>query len=546
MICRSSYILVVAWMVGLGLVAAADARAQAVDYLGMVQDYVDVMINHGRDTYGPQHSPLFASAMERVGTPSGNPQLLAQTWAKRVEVEQDWGYADYRKWRPYHIEGIRGGDRAVSGGNVGHDQPLYELLYRLADRTGDSSYAQQADSALSWWLSNTQSPATKLMAWGEHTSWDFATDQRTGQYNFNWNDVESNPYGSSYEHATHDLHEFFDNFRLWERCLALNGSAVRDFAQGLWDNQIDNKNTGSFSRHAHYSNRWTDSGKEYPRHGGFYIETWARSYASTSDEEFGDQMLDAINALVDGFEHRRSQTSGNYIPAGAHSMGTYWGVSTLELAIQSHTAAGVIDDQATADRLLALGEYVDDYYLNSASPSEQDFGHNLWAKGYGRETDANTALYCIQRYQQTGKAEYLNLALAAADGYLDSDPNDAIGDTRNSDEQGVTDGSIYHLYPGALADAIDLMVEAYALTDDSVYLQRADWFGEQASNLFFDGASALPTASQRHDHYEAITGGPDLMLSLQRLGEVVPEPTSMLVLGAGAVMLAGRRGRAWR
>lgn len=540
MIARAYQIVTAGCLAGLMSLIGPDARAQAVDYQSLVRNYADAMINYGRDTYGSEHSDLFASALERVGTPSGNPELLAQTWAKRVEVEQSWGYSNYTKNRPYHIEGVREGDRSVSGGNVGHDQPLYELLYRLSGKTANPSYAQQADSALTWWLGNTQSAATKLMAWGEQTSWDFTREQRTGQYNFNWNNVKDHPYGSQYEHATHDLHEFFDNFRLWERCLTLDGSAVRDFAQGLWDNQINNQNTGSFSRHAHYSYRWTDSGKEYPRHGGFYIETWARGYASTTNSNFRNEMLEAINTVVSGFEARRNQTSGGYIPAGGSSMGTYWGSSTLELAIQSHTAAGLIDDPATADRLLALGEDIDDYYLNTADYTDQDFGHSLWAKGYGRETDANTALFCIERFNQTGKTEYLTLALDAADGYLTSNPLEAIGDTRNADEQQVTDGSIYHLYPGALADAIDLMLEAYLLTDDSTYLQRADFLGEQASNLFFDGASALPTASQRHDHYESITGGPDLMLSMQRLGEAIPEPVSIMLLGSAALMLMRR------
>jgi hypothetical protein len=50
--------------------AASDGSA---DYLAVVRGYADAMIEHGRDHYGEQSSPLFASflklepAIERIG-----------------------------------------------------------------------------------------------------------------------------------------------------------------------------------------------------------------------------------------------------------------------------------------------------------------------------------------------------------------------------------------------------------------------------------------------------------------------------------------------
>ncbi len=493
---------------------AGAAMAQTIDYLQMVEDYANTMIAEGRDTYGSQQSPLFASAMELRG---GSHELLAPTFEKRVEVEANWGYPS--KPRPYRIEGIRMGDRSVSGGNVGHDQQLYALMYKLSDMTGSATYAQEADSALTWWLGNCRNSTTNLMAWGEHTSWDFTTEDRMWQYGFNWSNIENRQGDPSATIAPDDLHEFFDNFRLWDRCINLNGQAVRDFGLGLWNNQIHNQTTGTFSRHAHYSYRWTDSGKEYPRHGGFYIETWARGYASTTDGGFRAEMAEAIESLIDGFEGRRHPEG--WIPAGGSSPNTFWGTSNVELAIQTHTASTLMDDPVLETKMVQFAASIDAAYL-SASTEEQDFG-DMWGQGYGEETDARTALFCMQRYEQTGNPGYWALIEDAAERYMTSDPDTSL-----------------QLYPGAVSDAIDLLLEVYEETGDTRYLDRADYFGQQAAALFFDPDSPLPMATDDHSHYESITGGPDLMLSLANLHEAIPEPASMVLVG-GVLAAAGLR-----
>lgn len=538
------------------IAVAAPAAAQTTNYLQYAVDYADAMIDYGRDTYGSIQSPLFASAMKR-GTPTTNPELLATNWNERIAGEKTHGSS--RK----DIEGIRMGDRCIAGGNVGHDQGLYKLLYGLSGITGNSTYAQEANSALNWWLGNAQSSTTNLMMWGEHTGWDFYNDRRIIQYQFNYQGIEQNEdvplwpaqgwtSGDNYvedakfRHNTDGLHEFYENWTLWDECLAVNGSAVRNFATGLWDHQIQNQSTGAFSRHKLiYNTNWEEWGNEFPRHGGFYIETWARSYASTSDSGFRTTMIDAIDTLVDSFEARRD--SVGFVPASG-SDDTYWGSSTLELAIQSHTASLVIDDPATIAKLQQLAQHIDQDYHN-ASTIDQDFGHSKWAKGYGQETDANTALFCLERYHQLdssdpNKQAYLSLAIAAADGYLTSNPHDAISDARNSGDE-TSDGSIYQMHPGALADAIDLMLEAFSITGDESYLDRAEYFGDEAIAMFFDSDSALPKASQRSDHYESVTGGADLMLSLAQLDQMIhmPEPASMSLMALGGLALLRRKKR---
>ncbi|MHC4867135.1 MAG: hypothetical protein ACYTEX_23900, partial [Planctomycetota bacterium] len=84
------------------------------------------------------------------------------------------------------------------------------------------------------------------------------------------------------------------------------------------------------------------------------------------------------------------------------------------------------------------------------------------------------------------------------------------------------------LYPGAIANAILHMLAAYELTDQQKYIERADYFGRQAVEIFMDENSPLPKASSEHDHYEAITGGDDLMMALLRLWVTKERPGAKL------------------
>jgi len=233
--------------------AAAAADATPKDYLAVVKAYADTMIEKGRDTYGTVHSPLFATTLDRT-----THRIFDAT--------------------PPGIAGIRGQDRPWKGANPMHDLNLYQILYALTDLTGEKRYAAESDKTLRWFLGNCQSKQTGLLAWGEHCHWAF---------------VE--------ERALSGTHELYRPWVLWDRCYGLDEQACLRFARGLWDHQISNKTTGNFSRHAAYDRHGPGGGNEFPRHGGYYIATWAHAYARSKDPEY----LKAIEVLVDLFERHR-------------------------------------------------------------------------------------------------------------------------------------------------------------------------------------------------------------------------------------------------
>src|SRR5678815_5778043 len=143
-------------LLGLTLMASV-ASAASTNLLMVVQRYADSMIEHGRDTYGPQKSGLLLSALDRT--------TLAPL-----------------KVRPAPPGGIRRGDRPgrpwveMNGANPMLDQNLLRVFYTLTEITGVTRYGKVADEELTWFFNNTMSPKTSLLAWGEHLSWDVILD----------------------------------------------------------------------------------------------------------------------------------------------------------------------------------------------------------------------------------------------------------------------------------------------------------------------------------------------------------------------------------
>ena len=131
-------------------VVSGTADAGEHDYMRIVRAYADAMIEHGRDRYGEAESPLFATTLDR-GTLALRP---AGTWIGNGP-------------------GMRSHDRMLFCANPMQDQNLCQVLYALAELTGEKRYADEADAALKWFFEHCQSPATGLMAWGEHLGWDF-------------------------------------------------------------------------------------------------------------------------------------------------------------------------------------------------------------------------------------------------------------------------------------------------------------------------------------------------------------------------------------
>jgi len=440
----------------------------ASPFIGVVYGYADAMLEHGRDTYGPQKTGMLLSALER--------ETLSPL-----------------KTRPPAPDGLSRGSRPgaagkpLVGANLQRDQNLLRLLYFLKGLSGEDRYPEAADAALKWLLCSAQSPYTGLLPWGEHLSWDVIDDEVAC-------------------HAEESLHEFSRPWMLWETCFRLAPDESKRFALGLWNHHVADQKTGELSPRADFERNGSRQATDCPRQAGFFIRTWAEAFAHTEDETF----LTAIDAVLTGYEKKQRCPAQ---PAG-RSSGSPNTCDALSMAIDCDGAARKVPEPL-GSRLAAFAAREDAKFwslphelkhkkgfaksLDPAAAEPHVCYTSLWDPGNGRHSTAAVGVMCMSRYENTGKVGYRKLIVAAADAYLDSLPGDGI-DT----------------WPLSFGQAITLELAAWRITARQEYHARAFKLGEIAVEEFFDDGP-LPRASLKTDHYESTTGADTLALALAEL-----------------------------
>ena len=461
---------------------AGGPRQLSGDYLKIVRDYADTMLERGRDTYGLEHSPLFSVMLDRRTLSLCSEEEQARLWEIRFDVK-NFGY--------------RNRDRVFKGSNPQHDEDLYQVLYALSKITGEPRYAREADRTLKWFFNRCQSPVTGLLAWGEHMGWDFKTETII------WKPTLHHG-GILLESVTH---EFARAWVLWEKSFALAPSACERFARGLWEHQIHDHKTGTFSRHAVFTEHRTFPESEFPRHGGFYIATWAEAYKRTKDPVFAK----AIDTLIEHFERHRSPRSG-IVPATSTG-DIAWPFSNLALAIELGEGAEKVGGSLAA-KMKACASRSDDVlvkldhdlasggkgFLNTVGYHTLEPTSDGGYSGRLNGREAWIAVNYMIRYRQTELEGYRKLVLDAALPYLTS--------------EFILDLAVQ---PEAFGATLWLLLDAHELDAAAGYLARADHFARQAVELIFGDGCPLPKANTKYAHYEAVTGGDTLAMALLRL-----------------------------
>ena len=443
------------------------SAGQALTYLDYSKAYADAMIEKGRDTYGEKHSPLFASILDR----------------KTIKIGA----------QP-EVDGIRSGDRYPTGSNLMMQFGLFDLLYGLSETSGEPKYAAAADEALLFFFEKTASPATSLMPWGEHLYWDFNTEE-----------VATTRKWKMY-------HEMEAEWPFWEQSYRLAPEAMWNYAVGLWENQISDKQTGNFSWHSNYFEPGPEKDSSYPRYGGQLIATWGYAYGHPANAKRPDRdlMLTAIDVLMR--HYKRKLDNLGYIPATGDDFGMKngkrmqeWPDQSIELS-RGLWKASLYVPQDLAQALQELSHRIDQRFRETpdelkATPYELKADADIWKISYGSHgLAADMNLQFWARYQQL-KAydhpdsqffyDYITRVLSY---FMAAEPD--VSAT---------------LKPLGHAKVIELCLKMYETTKDKAYLQYANKIGMQAVILFFDKTSPLPKVTNLQAHYEDKTGGPELL-----------------------------------
>ena len=463
------------------------------DYLDRVIAYADALIEKGRDEYGTVHSPLFASTLNRK----------TLRLANEIEIGK--------------IDGVRENDRSRFGANLIHDEYLFKILYELWMQTGNDQYRDEADKAITYFFRNCQSPVTGLLCWGEHLYWNFLQDGCGHAPDYD------------YHEATH--------WPFWDQAYRLAPDAAWNFVLNEWEHQIHDKATGDFSRHARYSSHETFSGFDFPRYAGQMIERWADAYrrSENAGREGRENLLRFIEVLFNRMQENAKLSESGYLVAGRSPRGDHinvvWLTNNLELARCLEVAADVVgSDLAGKMRRFALkqdedffkaphtleaadGGFAVTLHASTGLPRQRSMNKpysSMWSAGYGYGTHAGVANIIHGRHQSL-KGDHLEMAngyqrmiLQVGEKYLSASPDTTI-----------------LLKPSEFAEIIELMLNCHDLSGKVEFVQRAEYFAKLGMHLFLPIESPLPKASNHHDHYESITGGPAFMYQLLRLHQIL-------------------------
>ena len=468
--------------------------------------FADAMLAHGRDKYGAQHSPLFAATLELP--------------AMRMP-----GAASNRT-RDLHARFFRSDDFATSA-NPLFDTDFHQLLESLSQLTGEERHRRAGRDAIGWFFAHAQSPATGLMAWGEHLGWDLVEDRVT---------MGTRHKDGRFELA--DIHEFYGPWTHWDATFAEAPAAAQRFACGLWEHQIKDHATCRFSRHAHYAKHGPGEGYEFARDAGFYISAWAAAYAHTQDPT----MAEAVDRMLSAYQGWRSPQTG-LIPFETRAPHVVFVLNNLSFLVDCGAAVPRLPTPL-GKRLRAFLDELDEAVLrirHDLSPggrgfakivdaatgeatnrgmaqarsgySAQQIEHRyapyggLWGSEYGAAsyTDARHGLLCYYRFLQTPKPQYRALTVAVADRYLNQLP----------------DYKTAALASKTLAPPMAVLHAAHRLTGDRKYLEQSRRLADLAVAQLFQPATPLPYATQWRDkypYYASASHPGSLMLMFLELG----------------------------
>lgn len=499
--------------------------ADAPDSIPIVQRFADAMIDHSRENLPDPKLPLFPIVLTRD-----------KYQVPRVKVSNL-----YTARVPQEFKSIA---------NIHHDLNLYQIFYALTKITGDAKYAAEADRVFDYFLKHCQEPKYGFFCWGEHLGWDVLRNEPGG---FDREAKEGRM-----------VHEFYRPWIFWEKSWQMAPDACHRYAQALWRYQIDHTDGKiSFSRHAMLASKTPSRrGMDFPRHGGFYIATWAADYRHTKDPE----ILEAIDKLVAMYESYRNPKTGA-IPHGSGDFAFdkdgrktqyVYTQSPLGLGIELTNAAPAMPDALKA-RMTALAESIDKAFLATPhdpgpggkgfvlfcdpatlqpteywqSKEELDAGKpprrypytGGWRSAYtGEHPHTWVVPTLIARHQQTNNEGYKKLLVACADHYMAADPEDGLVSSEKS-------GRAPDVESGSIGNVIVLLNAVFKLTQDDKYLARAEWFSAWAAKKFWPDKNPLPRASVRENIYSAASRSDTLAMAMLQTALLRTQPELEKELG---------------
>jgi len=171
-------------------------QADSQRYTQAVRAFANSVLEHGRDTYGSRHTPLFVDGLQ-------------------VETLEPV------RWK-------KGGQTWVLC-NFANQQSLLRTLDGLSALTGDAHYRQAAEDATRYVLAHLRS-TNGLLYWGGHIAWDLDQDRAVGEYP--------------------DVHEMKSHQAYYPLLWRVDAPATRQLCEAIWGGHVLDWSLLDYNRHA--------------------------------------------------------------------------------------------------------------------------------------------------------------------------------------------------------------------------------------------------------------------------------------------------------
>jgi hypothetical protein len=428
----------------------------AIGYLGYARSFMDTMLAKGTDIYGETHTPMFVSILLLDGQEHPGAMLPA-------------------------IEGQRQGDRAHFGGNLQHDLPLLWAMEHMSAITGEETYREAALDYLRYFLEHCARTPTGIWPWGEHAHCDFRTNT-----------------------PGHTTHEYLGapSLEFWERAWEMSPEAVTGHASGLI-NHVVNLDTFEFNRHANILEPLPEPRPEglgfldFPRHGGFFMQTWAFAWSKTGDAKY----LDWIERMLDHQEDTLLTEAG-LLPSTSERAGRPVSASlssTFSCALSMLESVPLLGDTDTARRM----ERTANGYIEAVAQQSRIANSTpSFTSHYGAGALAGSAMQYVHAHRITGDERFAPMARAVAEKYAEIEELPRV---RNTPAQVF--GSI-----------INLMLDMHEIDGDARWTDAAERYARTAiERLYYDG---LFRGATELWYYESELWVSNLVYALVRLHTV--------------------------
>ena len=173
-----------------------DKQPDPTPFLQSAKQFADTVIQHGRDQYGSEHTPLFVDGLHAHS-------LKPVIWKK-----------DGQSW-------------VLS--NFASQQALIRLLEGLHALTGESRYHDAAEDATAFALEHLRSP-NGLLYWAGHMAWDLDGEKPVGQHS--------------------DVHEMKSHGPFYEFMWRVDPDHTRKLMETVWATHILDWRLLDYNRHA--------------------------------------------------------------------------------------------------------------------------------------------------------------------------------------------------------------------------------------------------------------------------------------------------------